>query len=277
MRRTGRAASGEPLGDAHDLTYEAFLPSSSSAARSQESGYALTSKLPAPLFNTDFSRIFCDGPPRVIGVTDVPADTSILHFVPDSHDFSKLPGYSHLRCLSLNNISFDAATRRAIDRVATTLRQVEVLSVWNCKRLASDVLTLFPGVRYLQLTHAAAQTGDWSGLEALRELRGIFLIDAHKAHDLDFVAKVKGPLRVCSILGARSLQSLSGIDSRRETLTHVTLSFNRDGAATKRRPPLDVSPLPKLRALKRLELVGFDLDRPTVVGSLPSSAEVFVR
>jgi hypothetical protein len=221
--------------------------------------------------------VFRDGPARVIDVTDVPADTQILHFVPDSHDFSKLLGYPHLRCLSLNNISFDAPTRRAIERVATRLRRLEVLSVWNCKRFASELLTFFSGVRYLQVTHAAAQTGDWSGLTTLRQLRGIFLIDAHKAHDLDFVAKVTGPLRVCSILGARSLQSLSGIDSRRETLTHLTLSFHRDGARAKRRPPLDVSALHKLRGLRRLELVGFDVDRQTVESSVPSSAESIIR
>jgi hypothetical protein len=230
-----------------------------------------------PLSDTDFSRVFRDGPARVIGVTDVPADTRVLHFVPRSHDFSKLSSYTRLRCLSLNNIAFDAPTRRSIERVATTLRHVEVLSVWNCKRFASELLMFFPGVRYLQVTHAAARTGDWGGLAILRQLRGIFLIDAHEARDLDFVAKVTGPLRVCSVLGARNLQSLSGIDSRRETLTHLTLSFNRDGARVKRRPPLDVSALWKLRRLRRLELLGFDLDGQTVESSVPSSAEIIIR
>jgi hypothetical protein len=237
----------------------------------------VTSKSPEPLSNTDFNRIFSDGPARVIDVTDVPADTPILHFVPNSHDFAKLSGYPHLRFLSLNNIAFDAPTRKAIERVATTLRHVELLTVWNCKRFATELLTSFPGLRYLQLTHAAAQTGDWSGLASLRELRGIFLVDAHKARDLDFVAKVKGPLRVCSILGARSLQSLSDIDARRETLTHLTLSFNRDGASAKKRPPLDVSALKKLDRLRRLELVGFDLDRQAVESSAPSSTEIIIR
>jgi hypothetical protein len=237
----------------------------------------MTSTYAEPLSNTEFSRIFREGPARVIDVTDVPADTPILHFVSRSNDFAKLSGFTRLRCLSLNGIAFDAPARKALEQAAQTLRQVEVLSVWNCRSFASELLTLFSGLRYLQVTHAAARITDWSGLATVRRLRGIFLIDAHEALDLDFLAKVTGPLRVCSILGARSLRSLSGIGSRCATLTHVTVSFHRDGARAKRRPPLDVSALHKLRRMRRLELVGFDVDREAVESCVPSSVEVFVR
>jgi hypothetical protein len=40
---------------------------------------------------------------------------------------------------------------------------------------------------------------------------------------------------------------------------------------------MDVSALKKLRGLKRLELVGFDVDRHAVESSAPSSTEIMIQ
>lgn len=210
-----------------------------------------------PRTDAQLAGIFCDGPARVIGWTPVPQDTDVLHFVPHSRDLERALEYPHVQALSLNNLTFDAKATKALARVGPELTKVRYLTIWNCRRFDGDMLSAFPGVRYLRLGHASAKLDDWSGLAALHALDGLFLIAADEAVDLKLLTHVSGSLTAFSLIGAKRLLRLDGLASQARTLTHLALRSSIRDPPRGRREPLSLAGLGKLRELRRLELQGF--------------------
>ncbi len=227
-----------------------------------------------PRTDTEFSARFCTGRPAVLGLTDIPADVRTLHFVEASKDFERLLEYPTVSAISINNVAMTASSCRALRAASAQLARIETLQIWNCAKLDLELLSLFPAVRFLQLTHKNARKNDWSRLSVLPQLRGLFLIDATDLTDLALCAHLGEKLSTLSVLGARSLRTAEGIEHVAASLARLTLWVGREHPTRKRFGPIALSPVGALQRLASLSVSGLDFDEVELADVLRRSSHL---
>jgi len=193
--------------------------------------------------DSDYSKTICG--------TDFRSE--ILYVLPSTETLENIRFYDNLKFITINNYKIDRKNLDALKKYKNNLIDVSHLHIWNIKQNDLDLISLFPNLTHLLISHVKKADFSFNRLDELMNLTTLCLLSLNKVSDFNFLPNAsKSRIKNLSLTYTSNLKSLNGI-YKFENLEHLSL-YASTTESNKKVDLDDLSGIENLAKLKTFEM-----------------------
>lgn len=193
--------------------------------------------------------------------------SEILYVLPSTETLENIRFYGNLKFITINNYKIDRKNLAALKKYKDNLINVSHLHIWNIKQNDLDLISLFPNLTHLLISHVKKADFSFNRLDELTNLNTLCLLSLNKVANFNFLPNAtKSRIKNLSLTYTSNLKSLNGID-KFENLEHLSL-FASTTESNKKVSLDDLSGIENLAKLKTFEIAYFRFDNREMANRL---------
>ncbi|MDA3614332.1 hypothetical protein [Polluticaenibacter yanchengensis] len=199
--------------------------------------------------------------------------SEVLYILPATKQLENIQFYDNLKFITINNYKIGDKQLEILKKHKDKLLNVTHLHIWNIKQNDLKLLSIFPNLTHLLVSHIRKIDFSFSGIDYLKNLNTLCLLSTPKIVNFNFILDTqKLTVKNLSLQLTSNLTSIKGID-KYKNLENLSLLASTP-ESNKKVDLENLVGIEKLTQLKSFEISYFRFDIKELKDKLSSLPEL---